>query len=117
MQDNVIRTKSFQFAVRVADCCRALIEQREYVLSKQLLRSGASIGANVREAGNANSRKDFAYKLSVALRECDETLFWLELLFASKYIEEPQFQTLHEKAEELMRILTSILKTTRESLK
>ncbi|MEJ1239063.1 four helix bundle protein [Chryseolinea sp. T2] len=117
MRDNVVKIKSFQFAVIVAGCCRELIESREYVLSRQLLRSGTSIGANVREAINASSRKDFAYKLGVALRESDETLYWLELLFASNYIVEAKFKLLHEKAEELIRILTSILKTTRQTLR
>ena len=116
MKDNVVKTKSFQFAVHVAACCRELIESREYVLSRQLLRSGTSIGANVREAINASTRKDFAYKLGVALRESDETLYWLELLFTSGYIPEPQFKHLHEKGEELIRILTTILKTTRQTL-
>ncbi|MGC3945957.1 MAG: four helix bundle protein [Chryseolinea sp.] len=112
----MIKTKSFQFAVAVAGCCRGLIEHREYVLSKQLLRSGTSIGANVREAINASSRKDFAYKLGVALRECDETAFWLELLSESHYITQSQFNELNAQAQELMRILTSILKTTRQNL-
>ena len=72
MRENAIKTKSFEFAVAVAQCCRELMERKEYVLSKQLLRSGTSIGANVREALCASSRRDFAYKLMVSLRECEE---------------------------------------------
>jgi len=117
MKENVIKTKSFKFAVLVAQCCHGLLERKEFVLSKQLLRSGTSIGANIREALSASSRKDFAYRLTVSLRECDETMYWLELLHACRSIENEQFALLHSNAKELIRILTAIIKTTKESIK
>ena len=117
MKEKAIRTKSFEFAVAVTQCCRNLVEHKEYVLSKQLLRVGTSIGANVREAVYANSRRDFHYRLTVSLRECSETMFWLELLKASGYIDIQTFEMLYRNAHELLRILTSITKTTRNSSK
>ena len=117
MKENAIRTKSFEFAVAVTQCCRELVEHKEYVLSKQLLRAGTSIGANVREAVYASSRRDFHYRLTVALRECSETMFWLELLSASHYIDSQTFDILHRNAKELLKILTSITKTIRNQTK
>jgi len=115
MKQKVIKAKSFEFAVAITKCCRGLIEQKEYVLSKQLLRAGTSIGANVREATYATTRRDFAHKLSVSLQECNETMFWLELLRASDYMEEKLFTSLHQNANELLKILSSITKTVREN--
>ena len=115
MKQNVLKSKSFEFAVSVTNCCRDLIERREYVLSKQLLRSGTSIGANVRESTYATTRRDFLYKLYVALQECNETMFWLELLNASRYLEHKTFIGLHQSANELLKILSSITKTLREN--
>lgn len=111
-----MRTKSFEFAVSIAQCCRELVEQKEYVLSKQLLRSGTSVGANVREATNSNSRRDFGYRMSISLRECDEAMFWLELLNASGYLPDEKFYKLHNDAQEIMRLLTAIIKTVHASL-
>lgn len=116
MKENAVKTKSFEFAVAVTLCCRELFGQKEFVLSKQLLRSGTSIGANVREALGASSRKDFAYRLTVSLRECEETLYWLELLRACSYLQKDRYDALHQNARELSRILTSIVKTTRQAL-
>jgi four helix bundle protein len=116
MKENVIRTKSFEFAVAVTQCCRELVDRKEYVLSKQLLRAGTSIGANIREAVYASSRRDFHYRLTVALRESSETMFWLELLQASGYMEPKTFDMLHRNAKELLKILTSITKTTRNKI-
>src|SRR5437868_2052276 len=117
IKENAIRTRSFEFAVAVTQCCRHLVEHKEYVLSKQLLRAGTSIGANVREAVYANGRRDFHYRLTESLRECSETIFWLELLKASGYIDIQTFEMLHRNACELLRILTSITKTTRNTSK
>ena len=116
VKENVIKTKSFEFAVAVTQYCRQLMERKEYVLSKQLLRSGTSIGANVREALCASSRRDFVYKLMVSLRECEETMYWLELLHACNTLEVQQYKTLHQNAKELTRILTSIINTTRDTI-
>ena len=113
MKENAVKTKSFEFAVAVTQCCRELVERKEYVLSRQLLRAGTSIGANVREAVYANSRREFHYRLTISLRECSETMFWLELLQASHYIEGQKLDTLHRDARELLKILTSITKKTK----
>lgn len=80
MSKNIIKDKSFKFAVRIINLYKKLIAEKEFVLSKQLLRSGTSIGANVREAQNAQSPKDFIHKLSISQKEADESLYWIELL-------------------------------------
>ncbi len=115
MKENVVRNKSFDFAVSVASYCKVLVSQKEFELSKQLLRAGTSIGANIREAGNAHSRREFLYRLTIALRECDETMFWLEVLRACKSMDEEKFKTLWSEAKDLFNILTRIIKTTRET--
>ena len=88
-KQNPLKDKSFQFALKIIKLYTFLSEQkREYVMSKQLLRSGTSIGANIREAQNAQSKADFIHKLSISQKECDETLYWLELLHQSGFLEE-----------------------------
>ena len=115
---NTVEEKSFQFAVRIVKLCAYLQnEKREYVLSKQLLRSGTSIGANVAEAQQAQSRADFISKLSIALKEASETNYWLRLLNATDYLSESEFSSIIADCKELERILTSILKTTRNTPK
>lgn len=86
------------------------------MLSKQLLRSGTSVGALIREAAHAESKNDFKHKMSIAQKEINETIYWLELLKASNYITEEQFQSMNNDAVELIKILTSIIKTTKSSL-
>ena len=110
----MIDEKSFLFAIRIVKLCRSLEEKREYQLAKQLLRSGTSIGANVAEAQQAQSRADFASKLSIALKEASETDYWLRLLHAVGLLNEKQFRSLIDDCRELERILTSIIKTTKE---
>ena len=117
MKENIIKVKSFEFAVEITRVYRELIKLKEYTLSRQLLRAGTSIGANVNEALFADTKRDFAFRLGVALRECSETIFWLELLIATEYISNQTFRNLHERASELRRILSSIVKTTREKLR
>jgi four helix bundle protein len=90
-------------------------KKKEFVLSKQLLRSGTSIGANVREALNCQTKRDFIYRLSISQKECDETLYWLELLKATDYISPSAFNALHEQATILLRILRSIILTTKKN--
>ena len=115
-RDNVLKTKSFDFAKRILKLHSVLInEKKEYVISKQLLRSGTSIGANVREAVNAESKKDFVHKLGVAQKECDETLFWIELL-KDDYLTIKEFESIHIDAFELLKIIRSIILTTKEKL-
>ena len=113
----VLTEKSYQFALRVVKAYKYLItECNEYVLSKQLLRSGTSIGANCREAIYAQSTLDFINKLSIALKEASETEFWLELLHDSTYIDDKSYESIHEECVELIKLLTSIIKTTKSTL-
>ncbi|WHZ23404.1 MAG: hypothetical protein OJF47_002516 [Nitrospira sp.] len=115
---NVIQEKSFAFAVRIVACCRTLqVKQKEFVLSKQLLRSGTSIGANVEEAIGAQSRKDFAAKMSIATKEARETVYWLRLLQAAKVFESSRFDDLVSECREVLTILNSIVLTTRSHVR
>ncbi|HCF29066.1 MAG TPA: four helix bundle protein [Cyanobacteria bacterium UBA11049] len=111
MADSIIQKKSFEFALEIIRLYRELQDQREYVLSRQLLRSGTSIGANVEEASAAQSRNDFVAKMSIASKEARETRYWLRLLQESKLVDiDVTSQLIH--VDELIRILTSIVKTT-----
>lgn len=93
---SVLKDKSFRFALNIVKCYKFLCEEkREFVLSKQLLGSGTSVGANIREAQNAQSKVDFIHKLSISQKECDETLYWLELLHQSEYLSKENFNSLH----------------------
>ena len=115
-QDNPIEKRSYLFALRIVKAYKYLTKQKdEYVLSKQLLRSGTSIGALMREAKFAQSRADFVNKASIALKESNETLYWIELLHDSEYIDDLSFNSLHQEADELTAILASIVKTTKEN--
>ena len=112
--DNVIESKSFSFAVRIVKLCRHLqSDNKEFVLSKQLLRSGTSIGANVAEFQQAQSRADFISKLSIALREAVETTYWLRLLYATDYLSSTAYSSVITDCKELEKLLTAILKTTK----
>lgn len=115
--ENLVKEKSKQFAIRIVRLYQMLHEtQNEYVLSKQVLRSGTSIGANIAEAVCAMSRKDFLAKLYVAYKEYAETMYWLELLHDTDYLPEPLFQSLYQDNLELYKLLTSIIKTTKKTL-
>ena len=114
MKDNVVIDKSFAFAVKIVKLVKSVQDQKkEYLLTKQLIRSGTSIGANVREGNNAESKADFIHKLSIAQKECSETIYWLELLKETEYISEAQFQSVQTNAVELIKLLTSILKSSK----
>ena len=115
MPESIIQQKSFAFALQVIRLYKQLLAQREYVLSKQLLESGTSIGANVEEAAAGQSRKDFLAKMSIALKEARETRFWLRLLRESDLAKVEVTNELRD-VDELIRILTSIVKTTGENL-
>ena len=107
---NIVREKSFRFAVRAINLFKILSrERREFVISKQVLRSGTSVGANVREALNAESPADFVHKLGIAQKECDETCYWLELLHETQYLNKTEFKSLHNDAAELLKIIRSII--------
>lgn len=115
MSDSIVKIKSFQFAVRIVNLYKLLnAERKENVMSKQLLRSGTSVGANVREAVNAQSSADFIHKLSIAQKECDETCYWLELLKETNYINEAEFNSMHSDAIEILKITRSIIITTKQ---
>lgn len=106
-----------EFAKRIVQLYKYLCnDKKEFVLSKQLLRSGTSIGANIAEAQCGFSKKDFLAKVYIAFKECAETSYWLELLYSSDYISEKQYQSINEDCEELKKILSSITKTTRKNL-
>lgn len=97
MNENIIVTKSYAFALEIVVLYKQLSEQKEFILSKQLLRSGTSIGANVHEGVASESKKDFIHKLNIALKEANETSYWLNLLKDSSYINADTFKSLHQK--------------------
>ena len=110
--DSVIKQKSMEFAKRIVRLYQYLCRERhEFVMSKQILRSGTSIGANVAEAIYGSSRKDFAAKLQIARKESAETLYWLELLHECSYLPDKLYQSLYADCKELMALLTATLKT------
>ncbi|MBP6414503.1 MAG: four helix bundle protein [Bacteroidia bacterium] len=116
MKENIIQQKSFAFAIRIVNAYKYLTEQKkEFVLSKQLLRSGTSIGANVEEAIGGQSKKDFIAKVSISYKEARETKYWLNLLTATDYLDEKLSKSLLDDAEELCKILSSILLTTKQN--
>lgn len=117
MQENTIKYKTFQFSLEVIKLYKRLLETKEFVLSKQLLRSGTAIGALVREAEYAESKLDFIHKMAISLKEANETGYWLELLYQSDYIEKSSFETLLSSAEEIIKILTAIINTSKHNLK
>ena len=115
---NPVATKSYAFALNIIKTYKFLIEQsKEYVLSKQLLRSGTAIGALIKEAEHAQSKADFLNKMNVALKEANETEYWLVLLKDSDYIKQEQFIPLNNDCKELIRLLISIVKTSKQNLK
>ena len=116
MAKNVVKDKSFLFAIDIVNLCKELNDQKEYIISKQILRSRTAIGALVREAEQAESLKDFIHKFSIALKEAHETDYWLELLYKTKYITKEKFDEYYKKLDELIRLITSIIKTSKTKL-
>ncbi len=117
MADSILKTKSYEFALRIVHLSKHLAEERrEFVISKQVLRSGTSIGANVEEANQAQSTKDFVHKLSIALKEATETNYWLRLLRDTKTLEEKIATSLISDCEQLERILTASIRTTKRRM-
>ena len=114
MRDNVVQRKSFEFALLIIELYRRLTIEHEYILSKQLLRSGTSIGANIEEAIAGQSRSDFISKMSIARKEARETKYWLRLLQASQLVVIDLSQELAQ-ADELLQMLTSIIKSTKDA--
>ncbi len=118
MKDNIILDKSFEFAIRVVKLYKHLCdEKKEYVLSKQLLRSGTSIGANINEAQDGQSKADFIAKMSIASKEARESKYWISLLIKTDYLnkDDKHVQTLVNEIDEIVRMLTSIVKTGQEN--
>lgn len=116
-KENVLLHKSFAFAIRIVKLYKYLVaEKKEYVLSKQTLRSGTAVGALVREAQNAESKADFIHKLGIAQKECDETIYWLELLKETEYINQIEFDGMDENARELLKIIKSSILTIKQKL-
>ena len=113
MKENVIEIKSFDFAVRIVNLYKHLTnEKKEFVLSKQLLRSGTSIGANVAEAQKAQTKPDFNAKMNIALKEANETEYWLRLMHKAEYLTENEFESIEKDIREIIAILVSICKQT-----
>lgn len=110
---SLVAEKSYRFAINIVTAYKSLVTEREFVLSKQLLRSGTSIGANVSEANGAISKADFSNKMSIAYKEALETKYWLNLLKDTDYIQTETFNILHTDADEIARMLFGILKSTR----
>ncbi|WP_397362518.1 four helix bundle protein [Olleya sp. R77988] len=118
MSESILKTKSYGFALQVIKSYQLIsLEKKEFTLSKQLLRSGTSIGANIREAEFAQSNKDFISKMSIALKEANETDYWISLIHDSNYIDESTFKTLTFSNKELIKMLVSTIKTMKSKTK
>ena len=114
MKDNIVKNKSFEFAIEIIKLYKFLCEQKkEFVMSKQLLRSGTLIGANVRESEYAESRLDFIHKMSIALKEANESEYWLELLVQSNYLDKKLQQKINLQLTEILKLLTAIIKSSK----
>lgn len=114
MKENIVKSKSFAFAVRIVKLYQFLVEtKKEFVLSKQLLRSGTSVGAMVREAEHAETKPDFIHKMAIAQKEINETIYWLELLAETNFLTKEQFDSINSDATDLIRLITSIIKSTK----
>ena len=115
-RQSIVGEKSLAFAKRVAKCYRFLLDKKkETILSKQILRSGTSIGANIREGLFAQSRKDFISKMNIALKEAGETDYWLEIIYSADYLTEVEYKSLKKDTDEHIKMLSSIVKTTKEN--
>jgi len=118
MKESILATKSFDFSIRVVNVYKYLVEtKKEFVLSKQLLRSGTSIGAMINEGTFAESKPDFIHKYGIAQKECNETIYWIKLLYKTDYITEKQFESLSEDTVELLKMITASILTAKKSLK
>ncbi|PPZ91532.1 four helix bundle protein [Cloacibacterium normanense] len=117
MKNNLVADKSIEFSIRIIKVYKTLIENRkEFILSKQMLRSGTSIGALIREAEHAQSKADFLNKMNIALKEANETDYWFLLLYKGEYLNQQEYDSLEIDIKELIKLLVKIVKTTKESL-
>jgi len=114
MKENIVKNKSFAFAIKVVKLYQFLCnDKKEFVLSKQLLRSGTSVGAMVREAEHAESKADFKHKMGIAQKEINESIYWLELLKETDYLSPAQYESIQTDAIEIIKLITSIIKTAK----
>ena len=117
MPDNIINNKSMDFAVRIVELYNSMLEnKKERILATQILRSGTSIGANVRESINAASKKDFVNKMNIALKEANETEYWLELLYKTKQLNMREFESIMQDCKEIVKILVAIIKKAKTTI-
>ena len=118
MARNIVKEKSFEFAIQIVLLGKNLIsENKEFIISKQIIRSGTSIGANIEEAKYAESDADFIHKLKIALKEANETSYWLRILLSTDYLSKTNFIRLHDILEEIIRLLVSIIQTRKKNIK
>ena len=116
-RNNVLADKSIDFAIRIVNCYQYLMtEKKEYIISKQMFRSGTSIGANIHEGIQAQSKNDFISKLSISLKEASETSYWLKVLKRTEYISEVMYSSLLSDLDEIIRILIATIKTTKKNI-
>ncbi len=117
-KENILKQKSFDFAVRIVNLYKYLKKNyNEYVISQQIVGSGTSIGALIREAEHAESTKDFLHKLNIGLKEANESKYWLDLLYATEFINKKMYESLNKDCEELLKMLISSVKTTKTKLR
>jgi four helix bundle protein len=117
VKENVLKVKSFKFAVRIVNLYKYLCDtKKEFVLSKQVLRSGTSVGAMIREAEHSESKADFVHKMAIAQKEINETLYWLELLCETEFISKKEFESINKNAIELIKLITSSIKTVKSKI-
>lgn len=118
MRENIVKEKSLDFAVRIVKLAQYLsAEKKEFILSKQIMRSGTSVGAMVRESEHAESKADFIHKLSIAQKEINETIYWLELLMKTNYLDHNEYSSINADAIEIIKLITSIIVSTRNNIK
>ena len=117
MRENVIKIKSFDFALRIVKLSKFLQNKKEFVLSKQILRSGTSIGAMVREAEHGESKADFIHKMAIAQKEANETMYWLELLYQADFFNKKMFDSMQNDLVEIQKILSSIIISCKTGIK
>ena len=118
MKKNIVKEKSFGFAVMVVNLYKLLTtERKEFVLSKKILRSGTAVGAMYREAEQTESKADFIRKMAIAQKECNEAIYWLELLKQTDFLNEIEFESIYSDATELIKLITSIIKTAKSNIK
>ena len=113
-RENILKKKSFDFAIRIVNLYKYIQEEKkEYIMNKQLMRSGTSVGAMVREAEYAESISDFIHKMAIAQKEINETIYWLELLKETEYISTKEFESINSDAIEIIKLITTTIKTAK----